>query len=84
MTESVVVPSLTMTMDSYKSRGVKTVDITWDPAASVDIYLQDALIESGVSSQPFQDTHGKGGGSYTYYICLAGTTTCTASQTAVF
>ena len=73
--------------NGYKSKGVKTVDLTFSGAAgsSVDVYRNGSQIATTSASTTYTDTiTSKGGGSYTYKACDAGTSTCTADTTVVF
>lgn len=72
---------------SYKSKGVNKVDLTFSGAAgaSVDVYRDESLITTTSASTTYTDTiSSKGGGSYTYKACDAGTSTCTADVIIVF
>ncbi|WP_394229156.1 S8 family serine peptidase [Shewanella colwelliana] len=73
--------------NGYKSKGVKMVDLTFSGAAgaSVDVYRNSSKIATTSASTTYTDTiSGKGGGTYTYKACDAGTSTCTADVTVVF
>ncbi len=81
-------PSLTAT--GYKVKGQQTVDLAWTGAAGdVDIRRDDSVISTQSSfaegSGTWTDEIGaKGGGSYSYQVCDAGTTTCSADEVVVF
>ncbi|MCG9696087.1 S8 family serine peptidase [Shewanella sp. Isolate11] len=77
----------TISANGYKSRGVKNVDLTFSGAAgaSVDVYRDGSQIATTSASTTYADViNTKGGGSYTYKACDAGTSTCTADVTVVF
>ncbi|MCE9678115.1 S8 family serine peptidase [Shewanella sp. AS1] len=77
----------TLSANGYKDKGVNKVDLTFNGAAgaSVDVYRNGSLIATTSASTTYTDTiNTKGGGSYTYKACDAGTSTCTADVTVVF
>jgi hypothetical protein len=63
----------------YKVRGLQKADLSWSGAGSthVDIYRNGNLIAT-VSNNGFYTDHIdiRGGGSYTYQVCEAGSNTC--------
>lgn len=64
-----------------KLRGNTTVSLTWSGAQSnVDVY-RDGNVIATVSASSYDDYIGRGGGSATYRVCNAGTTTCSNSVT---
>ena len=69
----------------YKVRGVKTVDLSWTGASgSVDVFRGSAEIAT-VSGTTYTDNTGqKGGGSLTYRVCNANTSTCSNTATVTF
>jgi Subtilase family/Bacterial Ig domain/Fibronectin type III domain/Peptidase inhibitor I9 len=70
-------PTLALAATGYKVKGVQHVELVWSGAAgSYDVFRDDVSIAT-VSSTGYVDNLGvKGGGSYTYRVCVAGTTTC--------
>lgn len=64
----------------YKLKGQWQTDLTWTPAgtsAKVDIYRDGSFLGSADNTGNYTDaTNFKGGGSLSYKICEAGTTTC--------
>ena len=72
----------------YKVKGVRKADLTWSGATSlVDIRRDGAVVAAGTANDGFHtDTiPGKGGGSFTYQVCAAGSTTnCSNTFTVVF
>ena len=87
---TVTAPSSGVTITSatpYKVKGVKHVDLTWSGATTtaVDVRRDGAVVATTANQGSFTDNIGsKGGGSYTYRICEAGTDTCSASRTVTF
>ncbi|GIU12082.1 MULTISPECIES: S8 family serine peptidase [unclassified Shewanella] len=78
---------LTVTADSYKQRGVKKVDLNFSGAAgsSVDVYRNGTKIDTASSSAIYTDSiTTKGGGTYTYKACDAGTSSCSAEVSVTF
>jgi hypothetical protein len=72
--------------DSYKRRGVKHVVLFWGASSALIYVYRDGgmITESGISDTGYSETLGKGGGSYTYKICLADGVTCSANESVVF
>jgi serine protease len=71
----------------YKVKGAQTVDLTWSGTIStnVDIYRGGTKITTKANDGAYTDNIGaKGGGSYTYKVCEAGTDTCSNEVTVVF
>jgi PKD repeat protein len=71
---------LTLTATGYKVKGVHHADLTWSGATSenVEILRDGELINTGPSAAgAYMDIIGrKGGASYVYQVCEAGTATC--------
>jgi VCBS repeat-containing protein len=68
---------LNLTGTGYKTKGVQMVDLSWSggSATSFDIYRDGNLLVSGVSGTAYTDNIGlKGGGTYEYQVCEAGST----------
>jgi subtilisin len=75
---------ITLSVLAYKVRGDKYADLSWSGATStnVDIYRDGALITTTANDGAHTDGPlGKGGGSATYQVCEAGTSTCSNSVT---
>ncbi len=71
----------------YKVRGVQHADLTWSGASgtNVDVYRDGALIATTANDGAHTDNIGaRGGGSYTYQVCEAGTSTCSNTATVTF
>ncbi len=82
-----VTGGITLSATGYKERGRHRVDLTWDGAAStnVDIKLNGAVIDTTANDGAYTfGNNERGGGSYTFEVCEAGTSTCSNSATAVF
>jgi hypothetical protein len=83
-------PGPSLTTAGYKVKGEHAVDLEWSGAAgSVDIVLDGTVIATLTSDQngsgAWTDNIGvKGGGSYAYKVCDAGTSDCSDVQTIVF
>jgi serine protease len=78
--------TFTLSASGTKVRGVQVVTLSWSGTkASVDVYRDNAIIAPSVSGGSYTDNTGnKGGGSYTYKVCEADTTTCSNEVTVVF
>ncbi len=79
--------SITLSATGYKVKGLQTVDLTWSGATStsVDVYRNGARITTTANDGAYTDAiNKKGGGSYTYKVCEAGTTTCSNEATVTF
>ena len=71
----------------YKVKGRQHADLTWTGGASsqVDIYRSGTKIATVSNSGAYTDNIGAvGGGSYTYQVCEAGTSTCSNTVTVTF
>jgi subtilisin family serine protease len=78
---------ITLTATGYKIRGVQHADLAWTGATStnVDIFREGAKIATVANSGAYTDNIGKkGGGSYVYKVCEAGTSTCSNTATVTF
>ena len=79
----------TLTLTTSRSKGNTLVTLIWDgfTGASVDIYLNQVIRESGVPTTlgSWQDNLGKGiNGTYEYMICETGGTSDCASASVTF
>ena len=78
---------ISLSANGYKVKGVQHVDLAWSGASSsdVDIKRDGATIATTANNGAYTDNIGnKGGGSYTYQVCEAGTTNCSAPVTVTF
>ena len=79
--------SITLSASGYKVKGSKVVDLSWNGAtsASVDIFRNGSKITTTANDGAHTDAvGGKGGGSYTYKVCEAGTSTCSGDIAVTF
>ncbi|MFO7551493.1 MAG: S8 family serine peptidase [Haliea sp.] len=79
--------SINLTATGYKQRGVQKADLTWGGATSsrVDIYRDSALVATPNNGGAYTDNiDQRGGASYSYSVCEAGTTTCSATVVVTF
>ena len=76
---------ISMTADGYRSKGKNRVDLSWSGASTsnVDIYRNGALYRTTTNDGAYTDSF-RTSGSYTYSICDAGTTNCSADVTVTF
>jgi serine protease len=59
-----------------KSRGVSTAQLNWSgTTGSVNVWRNGTVVET-TSGLSFTDDLGRGGGTATYQVCVAGTSTC--------
>ncbi|TVP59896.1 MAG: hypothetical protein EA351_01120 [Gemmatimonadales bacterium] len=76
-----------LTVNGYKVRGVKNADLTWNgsDAGEIDIFRNGVYVRTVSNTGSHTDNIGsRGGGSYTYQVCEAGTDTCSAQVTISF
>lgn len=79
--------TITLAATGYKVRGAQKVDLAWSGATStnVDIVRDGGIIATTGNDGAYTDNiNRRGGGSYTYQVCEAGTSTCSAAATANF
>lgn len=70
-----------LTVSMSKVRGTNIADLSWTGASgNVDVREDGSTIDT-VSGSTYTRTIGKGGGSRTYQVCNAGTSTCSNSVT---
>ncbi len=83
-------PDLSLdSLNAYKVKGAHTVDLAWTApeGAAVDVWRDGAPVPGleNLSGSSVTDAIGaKGGGSYSYEVCLTGTTTCSNTLVATF
>ena len=75
-----------LTATGSKTKGWQNVELTWDDTAAVDIYRNNVLEVSGIFGGLYLDANiAKGGASYTYQVCSAGSTSnCSNEALVVF
>jgi len=86
---SVVPPvtGLSLSAHGQKVRGVQRVNLSWAGATSadIDVYRGGALVMTTANDGAQTEVlNKKGGGTYTYQICEAGTSVCSASVVVAF
>jgi PKD repeat protein len=79
---------ITLNATGRKVRGLQKADLTWSgtSSGSVDIKRDGAIIAAGLSDTGSftDDINSRGGGSYVYEVCEAGTNTCSNTATVTF
>lgn len=77
-----------LTATGYKVKGIQHADLSWSgtTANAVDVYRDGSRIAASIPNDgAHTDNIGKkGGGTYTYKICDAGTTTCSNEVSVSF
>ncbi|MGQ0714854.1 MAG: S8 family serine peptidase [Gemmatimonadaceae bacterium] len=79
--------SITLSAVARKVKGVQHADLTWSGAASVnvDVFRDNVNVTTTANDGAHTDNIGtRGGGSYVYRVCEAGTTTCSNEATVTF
>lgn len=79
--------SFTLSVSPFKERGVQHADLTWEGAGStnVDVFRDGNLVTTTANDGAHTDNIGnRGGGTYAYQVCEAGTSTCSNEATARF
>lgn len=75
---------ISLAVSASKVKGNRTAVLSWSGAAStVDVFRDGGKIAT-VTASTFTDNLGKGGGTATYQVCNAGTSTCSNSVTVAF
>jgi len=85
--DNVADPTISLSVAAYKVRGTQYADLTWSGATSinVDIYRDGVLIATTANSGAYTDNlNQKGGGSATYQVCEAGTSSCSNPAVATW
>jgi PKD repeat protein len=76
-----------LSVTGYKVRGLQQADLSWSGATStnVDVYRNGALVATTENDGFHTDAiNNRGGGSYTYKVCEAGTATCSNEAAVTF
>ena len=79
--------NIDLTANGYKVQGRWRTDLSWSGADSsnVDIIRNGSLLTTVSNTGAYTDaTNFRGGGSLTYQVCEAGTSTCSDSVTVIF
>ena len=77
----------TLSADGFKVKGLQKVNLTWSGATTtdVDIYRDGTPIGTTPNDGSYTDNiDNRGDGSYDYYACKAGTSTCSNTETVIF
>ena len=78
-------PDIVLAATGTKVKGNRIATLSWTGAALADVYRDGQPIASGVASPFSDDTLGKGGGSFTYRVCAAGSAgDCSNEVTVAF
>ena len=81
-------PAMTASGTGFKIKGKQNVEVSWTgvTAGNVDVKRDGVIVGSpAFNASPFTDNIGaKGGATYTYEVCVAGTSTCAATFNIVF
>jgi titin len=80
-------PDISLTLLGSKKRGKHVIDLNWtgSTTGNVDIYRDGGLLTTITDDGSHTDnTSNKGGRSYTYQVCEAGTANCSAVESVVF
>lgn len=85
---SVTAPAsgITLSTRGYKVKGSARVDLTWSGATgtAVDVYRNNVVVATPSNTGAYTDVLGKVSGTFTYKVCLTGTTTCSANSSVTF
>ena len=76
-----------LTVRLYKVKGTRAADLGWTTAGRGQLTVTRNGSVAGTTGDDGSFTDnigGKGGGTFTYQVCVTGTTTCSASVTASF
>jgi len=79
--------AITLSLSGSKSRGKHVVDLVWSGATSsnVDVNRDSGLLATVPDSGSYTDNTGnKGGRTYTYQVCEAGSSTCSVEVSITF
>lgn len=76
----------TLSVRGYKVKSVMRVDLTWSgsSASSIDVYRSGVRLRTTANDGLDTDTSIKRPGTYTYKICNAGTSACSADASVTF
>jgi hypothetical protein len=76
----------TLTAKGRKVKGVQAVDLSWNglSGTSLDVYRNSTKWPTPNDGGETDNLNRKGAGSYTYKVCVVGTTTCSNTATVTF
>ena len=87
VTVSSAATGIALSATGYKVKGLQKADLSWNGAGSaqVDVWRSGVKV-STTANDGFHtdDIDSRGGGSYTYRVCEAGTGTCSPDVTVAF
>jgi subtilisin family serine protease len=75
---------ITLSATGYKVTGFKVADLSWSgtAASQIDIWRNSSKVATVANTGSYTDNTGqRGGGTTTYHVCEAGTSTCSNSVT---
>jgi hypothetical protein len=78
---------ISLSANGYKVRGLKKADLEWSGAGSmnVDVYRGGEHMTTTANDGAYTDNiDQRGGGSYSYQVCEAGTSTCSNEAVVSF
>jgi subtilisin family serine protease len=78
---------ITLSVVAYKVQGRKHADLTWTGAisTSIDVFRDGTRVATTSNTGSFtHSTNERGGGSHTYRVCEAGTSTCSPNVTVSY
>ena len=77
---------LSLSASGYKVKGKQVVDLSWNGSTGmVDVYRDNSKQMTTANDGAYTDNIGaKGGGSYTYMICIESTNDCSNAVQVVF
>lgn len=69
-----------------KVRGTKSADLGWSGANGDNVHIvrDGSVVATTANDGTYTDNIGKGGGSHTYKVCEAGTSTCSNEATVTY
>jgi PKD repeat protein len=78
---------ITLSAVGYKNKGRQAVDLSWSGATGgdVDVKRDGEVIATTANDGAYTDNIGsRGGSTYNYEVCEAGTSTCSNTATVIF
>lgn len=83
---AIATPLPTATASAYTINRAARVDLTWSgySARSVDVFRDGVKVITTPNDGAFTDKPAKAGGSYTYKVCVTGTSVCSADSRVSF
>jgi len=80
-------PAISLVLNGYKIKGNHTIDLNWSgtTTATVQIFRDGALVATVTDTGSYTDaTSNKGGRTYDYQVCEAGTDSCSDIESVTF